>query len=320
MPFDIKTTDAEVLEAFGSNAVGKTIIITGPSKGGIGSQVAKSLASAKPKTIILAGRNLPKVQPVADDIASINPDVAVKIIEIDLLSNQSVRSAVEQIKELTSIVDILINNAGVMATRKFVLSEDGVESQFAANYLGHFLLTNLLLKERLVQSGGVVLNVGSLGYQMADITFDDFNFKNGLEYNGWKAYGQAKSAQLLGTRGLANRLKGQDIAVIIAHPGVTLESQLLANSTIDQEYFGQAFALAIERNNGKPLPEQNMVSIEQAAGVVLFAALNPELRKKHAPFVVENEIYDLTREYANNDADAKKLWDLSENLVGEKFN
>lgn len=157
-----------------------------------------------------------------------------------------------------------------------------------------------------------------------------------MEYNGWKAYGQAKSAQLLGTRGLANRLKGQDIAVIIAHPGgksassvalrgpdryaVTLESQLLANSTIDQEYFGQAFALAIERNNGKPLPEQNMVSIEQAAGVVLFAALNPELRKKHAPFVVENEIYDLTREYANNDADAKKLWDLSENLVGEKFN
>jgi hypothetical protein len=63
-----------------------------------------------------------------------------------------------------------------------------------------------------------------------------------------------------------------------------------------------------------------MVSIEQAAGVVLFAALNPELRKKHAPFVVENEIYDLTREYANNDADAKKLWNLSETLVGEKFN
>ena len=83
----------------------------------------------------------------------------------------------EQIKEITSIVDILINNAGVMATREFVLSKDGVESQFAANYLGHFLLTNLLLKEGLVKPGGVVLNVGSLGYQMANISFDDLNFK-----------------------------------------------------------------------------------------------------------------------------------------------
>lgn len=100
---------------------------------------------------------------------------------------------------------------------------------------------------------------------------------------------------------------------------VTLESQLLANSAIDQEYFGQAYALAIERNDGNPLPPQNMVSLKQAAGVVLFAALNPKFRDHRAPFIVENEIYQLTRDYANNDVDADKLWALSEELVGEKF-
>lgn len=100
---------------------------------------------------------------------------------------------------------------------------------------------------------------------------------------------------------------------------VTLESSLLVNSAIDQDYFGEAFAIAIERNEGRPLPPQNMVSLKQAAGVVLYTALNPDLRSKHAPFVVENEIYELTRDYANNDADAEKLWELSEKLVGETF-
>jgi hypothetical protein len=88
---------------------------------------------------------------------------------------------------------------------------------------------------------------------------------------------------------------------------------------LDQVYFGEAFALAIERNEGKRLPPQNMVSLKQAAGVVLYTALSPALRSKHAPFIAENEIYDLTREYADNDADAEKLWKLSEKLVGGTF-
>jgi NAD(P)-dependent dehydrogenase (short-subunit alcohol dehydrogenase family) len=98
------------------------------------------------------------------------------VVSLDLLSHKSVHAAVEQIKGLTSRLDFLINNTGVMATRKFVLSEDGVESQFAANYLSHFLLTNLLLQEGIVQIGSVILNVGSLGYQMADIDYDNINF------------------------------------------------------------------------------------------------------------------------------------------------
>ncbi|KAH7387012.1 hypothetical protein DE146DRAFT_792067 [Phaeosphaeria sp. MPI-PUGE-AT-0046c] len=319
MPFNINTTDSDIVEALGSGATGKTFVITGPSQAGIGGQVAIALASTGPKLLILAGRTESKITPVVAAIKQANLNVEVKVVTLDLLSHKSVHDAVAQIKGITSHVDFLINNAGVMATRKFVLSQDGIESQFAVNYLSHYLLTNLLVKDGLIGSGDVILNVGSLGYQMADINYDDVNFSNGDTYNGWKAYGQAKSAQLLGTRGLANRLKGKDIAVLVAHPGVTLESSLLANSAIDQEYFGEAFAIAIERNDGKPLPPQNMVSLKQAAGVVLCTALSPEWRSKHASFVVENEIYELTREYANNDADAEKLWKLSEKLVGETF-
>lgn len=102
--------------------------------------------------------------------------MAVKFVPLDLLSHESVRAAVELVKDVTDHIDILINNAGVMATRKFVLSDDQVESQFAANYLSHFLLTNLLLKNGLIKTGGLILNVGSLGYQMADIEYTNINF------------------------------------------------------------------------------------------------------------------------------------------------
>jgi NAD(P)-dependent dehydrogenase (short-subunit alcohol dehydrogenase family) len=109
-------------------------------------------------------------------IKEANPKVEVKIVPLDLLSHKSVRAAVKSIEQITPRVDFLINNAGVMATRKFVVSEDGVESQFAANYLSHFLLSVLMVKNGLIGSGAVILNVGSLGYQMADIEYDNVNF------------------------------------------------------------------------------------------------------------------------------------------------
>lgn len=154
---------------------------------------------------------------------------------------------------------------------------------------------------------------------MADIDYDNIKFSDGETYNGWKAYAQAKAAQLLRTRALANHLKGKDVAVLIAHPGVTLESSLLVNSGVDQEYFGEAYKLAIERKEGKPLPPQNMVSLKQAAGVVLHTALNPDLCSKHAPFIVENEVYRLIRAYENSDTDAERLWVPIGKLVGEEF-
>lgn len=153
-----------------------SVVITGPSDAGIGGQVAIALAKANPKLLILAGRSEAKITPVVEAIKKANAGVDVKILPLDLLSHESVRSAVKHIKAITPHVDFLINNAGVMATRKFVVSEDGVESQFAANYLSHFLLSNLMVKDGIVGLGGVILNVGSLGYQMGDINYEDINY------------------------------------------------------------------------------------------------------------------------------------------------
>lgn len=152
------------------------VVITSPSQAGIGGQVAIAIASANPKLLTLAGRNETKITRVVEAIKKVNSDVEVKIVPLDLLSHKSVRDAVNRIKEIAPHVGFLINNAGLIATRKFATSEDGIESQFAVNYLSHFLLTNLLVKEGVFGSGGVVLNVGSLAYQMGDIHFNDINF------------------------------------------------------------------------------------------------------------------------------------------------
>lgn len=99
-------------------------------------------------------------------------------LEIDLLDTQSIRTAVERTRTVTDKIHGLINNAGIMAVPEYATSKDGVESQFAANYLGHFLLTNLLVSEMLAADGQTrIINVASLGYQLADVNLEDPNFQ-----------------------------------------------------------------------------------------------------------------------------------------------
>lgn len=112
-------------------------------------------------------------------IRNVNPSIEVFFVEIDLLDNKSVRQAAEKIKSIKDKIHVLINNAGVMAVRNYVTSADGVESKFAANYLGHFFLTNLLAKEILAAAGegARIVQVGSLGYQLGETNLDDINFQ-----------------------------------------------------------------------------------------------------------------------------------------------
>ncbi|KAH8654540.1 hypothetical protein BGZ60DRAFT_435668 [Tricladium varicosporioides] len=319
-PFNVDTTGHQVANAFSNQVAGKTILITGPSESGIGAECALTLASTAPQCIILAGRSPAKAASVVEGIKVIDSAIQVIFIEIDMLDNQSIRAAVTQIKIATNKINILINNAGVMAVRAYCTSKHGVESQFAACYLGHFLLTNLMLKDGLIGSNGdTIVNVGSLGYQLAEANLDDPNFQGGKTYNPWKAYGQAKTAQTLFNTLIAKKLNSRNVAVLIVQPGVTLESKLLENSGVDQELFGNAYKLAIERNDGNPLPPQIMVTLQQCAGVVLLAALDPSLREHSGAFLVERKIYTQTKDYATSETNALKLWKLSERLVGEEF-
>ncbi len=162
------------------------VLVTGPSQGGIGAEAALTLAAASPKLIILAGRSLSKIEPVINNIESAYPNVATKYIPLDLSSQASVREAATSINASVESIDIVINNAAIMAC-PFSRTVDGIESQFGTNYVGHFLLTNLLMEKVLAAGDGArIVNVSSSAHRMADVRLQDWNFEvnpTAVQYN-----------------------------------------------------------------------------------------------------------------------------------------
>lgn len=173
--FSSMTTGKEVVRVFASEVEGKVIVITGGSRGGLGAETALSLATANPSRIILTGRNQGKVAPVIEQIKQLNSRIAIQFITLELGDQQSVRKAAAEINASVSRIDILINNAATMAIEEYTKTVDGIESQFASNHIGPFLLTNLLA-DRLGEDSRVV-NVTSLAYEASGIRFDDWNFE-----------------------------------------------------------------------------------------------------------------------------------------------
>lgn len=190
--FGHSTTGAEVVEHFKDRVKGKTskttishprttlliriiVLITGPSDGGIGAETAWSLAAGCPACIILAGRSLPKIQALIDRINGAYPDVETIFISLDLSSQHSIRRTAASIQERIQSIDILINNAAIMAC-PFAKTADGIESQFGTNYIGRFLLTNLIMEKLIAEQGGRIVNVSSSGHRMSDVQLDDWNF------------------------------------------------------------------------------------------------------------------------------------------------
>ena len=141
-----------------------------------------AIAAGSPSQIILAGRSLTKIQPVIDRINAVNPGVETILVPLDLSSLDSVREAAGKINESVDKLDILINNAGIMAC-PFAKTVDGIESQFGTNYIGHFLLTNLILPKILAAGpGSRIVNVSSSAHRMSDIRLKDWNFEVRLSY------------------------------------------------------------------------------------------------------------------------------------------
>lgn len=151
-------------------------VITGPSEKSIGAAVAQGLAVGIPKCLILVGRSEAKIKPVIDAILAANPSLSVHFVEIDLLSLASVKSGATKIQALTSEIHGLVNCAGIMAPQDYRTSADGIESQFATNHIAHFYLTNLLMAE-LKKGCGVVVNVSSGAYELAEVDFEYPNFQ-----------------------------------------------------------------------------------------------------------------------------------------------
>jgi NAD(P)-dependent dehydrogenase (short-subunit alcohol dehydrogenase family) len=164
-----------------------TVLLTGPSPNSIGAETALSFTHGSPSILILTGRAKAKLEPLISVITSISPSTAVHFVPLDLSSQESVRNGVEEVKALLNgrKIDILIHSAGIMATPYQKIpgwGENGqteVEGQFATNYVGSFLLVNLLIPEILrgyENQGGRVVLLSSSAHRMGGIRFEDMNF------------------------------------------------------------------------------------------------------------------------------------------------
>jgi len=196
----------------------KRVIVTGANSG-IGFQMARVLSS-KGAQLIIACRNPEKARIAADKIKKEFNDVDPGIMQLDLSSLESVNSFAADYRKKYDSLDVLINNAGVMAT-PYRTTKDGFEWQFGINHLGHFALTGKLIKILMSTPGSRVVNITSIAHFNGKMHFDDLSAREW--YSPMKAYRQSKLANLLFSNELQSRLEGQGTGVIsvAAHPGLS---------------------------------------------------------------------------------------------------
>lgn len=174
--FDTTSTAEQVAAHLASHIQGKTVLTTGVSPGGLGAYFVKTIAKYQPKLIILASRDIEKAKATAQAISSLAPGVQTRVLELDLGSQAQVRTAAAEVNAYEESIDLLVNNAAVMAC-PYATTKDGLELQFGTNHIGHFLFTNLILGKILAAGPGArVVNVSSAGHRLSPIRWDDINF------------------------------------------------------------------------------------------------------------------------------------------------
>ncbi|KAM7202818.1 hypothetical protein V8F33_002476 [Rhypophila sp. PSN 637] len=327
--FGFHTEGLELVQQFHDQVKGRTFLITGPSKGGIGAETAISLAHGHPSTLILLGRSLDRIQPTIDTILSIDSSITTKFVPIDLSSLSSVRSAASIILNDPTIshIDVIINNAAIMAT-PYSLTPDGIESQLGANHMGHFLLTNLLMPKLLLTSSPTaalphrkrIINVSSVANLAGGIRFHDPNYTlHPEEYTPFNAYGQSKTAIILFTIALNNRIAGKAARSWSLNPG-SIATSLGRTTTPEMR---QDALTAVFGKGATEFPARK--TLQQGCATTLRAALDPSLEDDKDPDAVYLNDCQVTTDprwidpRALDKASAEKLWTLSEELVGEKF-
>lgn len=183
--FGATTEGLTVAAAFPAAITGRTIIVTGINKLGIGYATAEAFASQAPRRLILAERSTTKVQECIDTLRSQYPTVDYRLLHLDLSSQKSARTAAAEVLSWTDTptIDIVISNAGVMHIPTRTLSEDGIELHLATNHIGHFLFTNLIMPKLVAaaESNNIpgltrIINISSVGTAISALRDSDHNF------------------------------------------------------------------------------------------------------------------------------------------------
>ena len=309
--FGFESTTDEVLE--GVDLSGQLALVTGAS-GGLGEETARALASHGARVVITA-RDIPKGQAVAAKIrkSTGNPDIEVISLELDSL--ESVRACAKQFLATHEELNLLINNAGVMAC-PFGKTQDGFEMQFGTNHLGHFVFTNSILPALLKGAPGRIVNLSSGGHRFSNVLFDDLNFET-TEYHKFLSYGQSKTANVQFSVGLDTRLKDRGIRVFAVHPGAIMTelSRHMEKADIDELMSNRESAKMVF----KPIPAGAATSCYAATSSDLDGLGGVYLEDCHVAEVNDTEAHNGVRSYALDSDNAERLWTLSEQLVGEQF-
>ncbi|KAI1376907.1 putative short-chain dehydrogenase [Hypoxylon crocopeplum] len=349
--FNDKTEALDVAKAFAERVRGKTVLVTGVNRGGIGFSTAQAFASQSPAHVIIASRTPSKIQESIDALKADFPAVDYRPLILDLSKQKSVRAAAAELLSWSDVptLDIVVNSAGVMNLPERIITEDGIEMTFATNHIGHFLFTCLVMPKILKaaesnpKGATRIINVSSGSPTVARPRWSDTNFdkKNKdlpadeqpnyemhkmwgetdpeeASYLPLEAYNQSKVANVLFSIGATNRLFDKyGILSLSLHPGVIMTE--LSRSAPPR------IVEAINR-----MAEQKVFTFRTlgAGGATsLVAALDPKLGKpetkdgkeNYGAFLLDCQICDKATPQAISSEGADRLWKKSEDLVKERF-
>jgi retinol dehydrogenase 12 len=274
--------------------IGKVCVVTGATSG-IGKAAATALARLGAR-VVLVGRDRGRAEATAAEIGSVAKKPPVADIA-DLASMDQVRALAGRLAALDRI-DVLINNAGlVLGERRG--SPDGFEHVFAVNHLAPFLLTNLLLSRLTASAPARVITVTSDAHSAARLDLDDPNLEHG--WDSWRSYANSKLANILFTRELAGRLHGTGVTANCAHPGVVRTG------------FGREARPLLRL--GVTLARPFLLSPERGADTIVYLASSPDVADATGGYYVKRQRREPSAA-ARDDAAARKLWEISEELTG----
>lgn len=296
-------------EQFGS-LVGRTFVITG-ANAGAGFEASRVLLS-KGGRVVMLNRNADKsASAIAGLKGEFGAEADVTFIRMDLAVLESVRKAAAEVTERVPRINALICNAAIAQVAKQIITADGFESQFGVNHLGHFLLCGLLF-ERIEESSGRIVVVGSNAYKMGlkKIQFDDINFDH--KYTAWNSYAQSKLAQMMFAYELQRRVRGagKSAQVLVCHPGASRTNLLKDTASTFNKILWSILSRVIAQSAERGSWPEVMCATED--GLEPEALYGPTKRAETVGPVGKCPL----DEVALNRESAAKLWELSEAMTG----
>ena len=321
--FGAESTTEDVLQ--GVNLKGKRILVTGVSAG-LGVETARTLAGHGAH-VVGAARDLAKAEGAT---AQVRKDAAAggggfELVQVDLGSLKSVRACADKLLAKGETLDVVIANAGVMAT-PFGKTVDGFETQFGTNHLGHFVLVNLIAP--LIRKGGRLVNLSSAGHRFSNVNLNDPNFER-TTYEPWAAYGRSKTANILFAVEFDKRHRGSGVRAAAVHPG-GIDTELARH--IDKAVIVKRIEEINQQLAAEGKGPFKWKTVPQGAATSVWAGVVADADEVGGKYCENCHVATLVPDstqmsmisggvyaYALDEKNAEALWKKSEEMVGETF-